>query len=324
MKKLVILALFLILGLTGGWFGVIFYKNNQAKIEAAKIKPLEKYEFENLMKAEIPVSAIEVGNLLKDNGEFKSFEFSFKVDNKKVTGLINLPQKEGTFPLIIMFRGYVDQQEYVIGEGTRNIGEVFAQNGYITLAPDFLGYGNSDGESADIFESRFQTYTTVLTLIKSVESISQWNKKDIFIWGHSNGGQIALTVLELTGADYPTVLWAPVSKPFPYSVLYYTDESDDHGKFIREKLAEFEKTYDVEKYSLTNYLNLIKAPLQLNQGTADDAVPYLWSDNLAKILKGNGAEIQYFKYPGADHNLVPAWNLAVQRSLDFFKKNLKK
>ena len=50
-------------------------------------------------------------------------------------------------------------------------------------------------ESSDIFESRFQTYTTVLTLAKSLDSLEKWDQKNIFIWAHSNGGQIVLTFL---------------------------------------------------------------------------------------------------------------------------------
>ena len=102
------------------------------------------------------------------------------------------------------------------------MGEYFRDNEYITLAPDFLGYGGSDSESSNIFESRFQTYTTVLTLLKSInkENFPNWDQKNIFIWAHSNGGQIALTVLEITGENYPTVLWAPVTESFPYSILF--------------------------------------------------------------------------------------------------------
>ena len=124
---------------------------------------------------------------------------------------------------------------------------------------------------------------------------------------------------EVTGKNYPTALWAPVSKPFPYSILYYTDESDDHGKLIRSELAKFEQNYDVENYSLTNYLDKIVAPIELHQGTNDDAVPTSWSDTLAKRL----ANVEYLKHPGADHNLNPAWNQSVSQSLHFYQKFLQ-
>ena len=85
----------------------------------------------------------------------------------------------------------------------------------------------------DVFEERFQTYTTAMNLLAGIEKWERAGK--IGIWGHSNGGQIALTVLEISQKEYPTVLWAPVSKPFPYSILYYTDEAEDRGKALRKK-----------------------------------------------------------------------------------------
>jgi dipeptidyl aminopeptidase/acylaminoacyl peptidase len=184
-----------------------------------------------------------------------------------------------------------------------------------------LGYASSDPEAANIFESRFQTYVTAIALLNSVNQIDKFDKTNIAIWGHSNGGQIALTTLEITDRNIPTVLWAPVSKPFPYSILYYTDESDDRGKLIRHELSKFEDDYDVEKYSLTNYLEKITAPLEIHQGTADDAVPKEWTDSLVKNLKNTDKEVGYFVYPGADHNLQPSWNTVVARNLEFFRKH---
>ena len=114
---------------------------------------------------------------------------------------------------------------------------------------------------------------------------------------------------------------APVSKPFPYSILYYTDESDDGGKLIRKELAKFEDQYNTDLYSITEYFDRIKAPIQLHQGTYDDAVSKDWSNTLIKTLKNQGLTPNYFVYPGADHNLQPSWNSVVARDLMFFQKN---
>ncbi|MEK7188643.1 MAG: alpha/beta fold hydrolase [Patescibacteria group bacterium] len=300
-------------------------------------KPLEKYTIENLSKAKISPSNIEIGEVLKDlpaqagDEKFTSYLFSFSFNPsitggevKKVTGLINIPNEKRNYPIILMFRGFVDQEIYKTGDGTKRAAEFLANNGFITIAPDFLGYGNSDKEAENIFESRFQTYTTALILIKSINSVNQWNQKDIFLWGHSNGGQIALTLLEITGLTYPTVLWAPVAKPFPYSILYYTDESPDKGKLIRKELSKFEADYSIEAYSLSNYLDKIKAPLQIHQGTSDDAVPISWTNDLVAKLKKSGLDVKYFKYPGADHNLTPSWETVISRDLSYFKNNLAK
>ena len=275
MRKFILLLALVLGGILAGWALNSLYnspKSSPNPISQVKPRPLDKYSIENLSKAKIEAAKIEIGESLKEDKDFTSYLVSFSLDptltnkeKKKVTGLINIPKGDGPFPLVVMFRGYVDQEIYKTGAGTQRAGEYFARNGYLTIAPDFLGYAGSDSEAGNIFETRFQTYTTALTLLSSLQSVKQWNGKDIFIWGHSNGGQIALTVLEVTGAAYPTVLWAPVSKPFPYSILYYTDESEDRGKLIRRELAEFEQTYDPDLYAIDLNYDRVKAPLQLHQ-----------------------------------------------------------
>lgn len=298
---------------------------------AEKLKPLEKYQIENLSKKEIKSGkiTIEGENLSKDEA-FDTHLFLMEFDPilsgdnlKKTSGLVHVPNEDGKYPIVIMFRGYIDQTIYKSGVGTQRAGEYFAKNGFITISPDFLGYAKSDKEAESIFESRFQTYTTALTLLSSINQIEGWDGENVFIWGHSNGGQIALTVLEITGREVPTTLWAPVSKPFPYSILFYTDESDDRGKLIRRELAKLEEDYDVEKYSLVNYLDRINAPLQVHQGTADDAVPIDWTNTFVKNLEKHKKDVNYYTYPGADHNLQPSWNVVVSRDLSFFNEHLK-
>ena len=337
MKRFTPYLLIAIIFILIGWFANTAYHlpKNSNPIAQIKPTPLLKYTIENLSEAyrqevgPLDRGKIEIGEIIKDNPTFTSYKFRLNFspdfsDNLKATsGMINIPKGSGPFPVIVMFRGYVDQKSYVIGEGTKPSATVFAQSGFITVAPDFLGYGESDIEAGNIFESRFQTYVTAATVLKSVDSIKEWDKKNIFIWGHSNGGQIALTTLEITGVDYPTALWAPVGRPFPASILYYIDEADDGGRLIIGKLAEFNETYDASKFSLVNYLDKIKAPIQLNQGTADTSVPFWWSDSLVKSLKNIDADVTYLKYPGANHSLVPSWNQAVENSTLFFRSHLR-
>ena len=304
-------------------------------------KPLNKYTFQNLKNRSYQASYITLGDQIADNPIYSSYIFYFNSDGKKVAGLANIPKNIKNAPVIIMIRGFVDKNFYTTGTGTQHAGEVLAENGYITLAPDFLGYGRSDNPSKNVMEERFQTYTAVLNLLASLKNLPSVlstlstpssggsistgaNTNNVGLWAHSNGGQIALSILAISGKDYPTVLWAPVSKPFPYSILYYTDEFDDHGKLLRKAVADFEKDYDAEKYSPPNYFKWIKAPIQLHQGSQDDAVPQKWSDDLYKTLKDLNIDITYFTYPGQDHNFANgSWNTVINRNIVFFDDKLK-
>lgn len=299
-KSIIFFFLFFTLGFFAGYF--LSVRLNTSSYENVLInklasKPLNKYTIDNLSSSKFLMGSFSITSTLEKQESYTAYKFSYtfvpdpkSTDTKVTSGLINIPNsnEQNKYPLVVLIRGYVDQNNYTTGEGTMNIGRYLTSNGFVTVAPDFLGYGDSDHESSNIFESRFQTYVTAVSLVKSIEAgmlNKYWDGKNLFIWGHSNGGQITLTTLEITGGNYPTVLWAPVSKPFPYSVLYYTDESNDHGKLIRRELSKFESLYDVENFSLTNYFNNINAPIQLHQGTADDAVPLSWSNSLNDQLK---------------------------------------
>lgn len=336
MRKLIFVITFIFIAVVAVGYVFLVSSNKIISPLGSKLreKPLDKYTFARLKETKFSSNPITFGKLIKDENNSVSYVFYFSVEGKKVSGLANIPKNSGIYPVIVMFRGYVDKEKYSIGEGTKRAGEVFAQNGFITLAPDFLGYGESASPSANSIEERFQTYTTALTLLASVGNINNSLQRNEFnaradagkvgIWGHSNGGHIALSVLEITGKNYPTVLWAPVSKPFPYSILYYTDEFDDHGKMLRKVLSDFEKEYDVELYSPLNYYQWLEAPIQLHQGAADESVPQKWSDQLVESLEKLQKDITYFVYPGDDHNLSPnGWSLAVERSMAFYKSKFE-
>lgn len=307
-----------------------------------KPKPLLVYTFDNLKKIAFPESQITVGGKLGETKDYITQSFVFSVPEKpggkktkKVSGVINLPSKPGNYPVIVMFRGFVPKETYQPGIGTQPSAKVMASHGFITLAPDFLGFGQSDKLSENSFEDRFQTYTTALTLLSSLSTINSGleasysgkikaDTEKVGIWGHSNGGHIALATLAISGGTYPTVLWSPVSKSFPYSILYYTDEFDDQGKELRSALSQFERDYDTELFSPINYYSWIKAPIQINQGTDDAEVPVWWSERLVEALEKEGIDVKYYTYKGADHNLQPAWNTAVQRTINFFDQNFAK
>lgn len=234
-----------------------------------------------------------------------------------------------------MFRGYVDPSIYRPGMGTENYAAYLAQRGFVTLAPDFLDHGESDLSGELPLEGRFETYTTALDMLASVDSLNQAlksleeievsvNADKIGIWGHSNGGHIALSVLALTGKDYPTVLWNPVSKHFPYSIMFYMDEAEDQGKYLRKIVADFEAEYDIDHYSPPNYYSWIKASIQLHQGSADDILPQKWSDELNATLQEEDVEVEYIVHPGSDHNLAggTGWADAAAQGVAFYGKEL--
>lgn len=345
-----IVALFVILGIAGiGFISYYYFYSDKDLINPLSKepivlvqKPLEKYQIERLREVSFEPSEITLGEVLsEDDDEIVTRMFYFQDrgaegdgDGLKVSGLMNYPKEEGDYPVVLMFRGFVEREVYTPGEGTRRSGEELAKNGFITLAPDFLGYGESEMPSIDPLEERFQTYTTALSLMASVKNLNNSLSEDeasvkadpekIGVFAHSNGGQIALTSIGISGRDYPVVLWAPVTKPFPYNILYFTDEYEDEGKVLRKIVSDFERDYDVFDYSITSRLDLIKSPLQIHQGEDDEAVPKRWSDQFVQLAEEKDIEVEYYIYPGENHNFNNgSWNEAIGRSIGFFDESFE-
>lgn len=367
MKKIALfLFLLLLLGTIAGTF--FLYQRNSLPLISPEPKPvaelpLLKYRIEELHLNTYQGSQIQVEKLIKKESSYSSYLFSFQTTGKKMSGVINVPdspENEGkAFPILVMVRGYIPFASYISGDGTKNAAAFFAEHGYVTIAPDFLGFGESDPESKDTWEARFQKPIQVVELLKTVEHQNTLelpnqhillDTKHVGMWAHSNGGQIALTSLEIIGQPIPTTLWAPVTAPFPYSVLYFSDEEADEGKASRKWINEFDQSYDALEFSLTQHLNLLTGTMQLHQGVADEAIHYVWSDEFVDKVKAENVrrkniahqnpqpeatasakvnvsldpiELTYFKYPNSNHNMQPDWSTVIQRDLAFFDKELK-
>jgi len=320
--------------------------------------PLLQYTIGNLQQREYQSSQIILSELVEEDEQKSSYLFSYQTMNKKMTGLAMVPVNCQTqvCPVVILIRGYAEPDYYSPGFGTKNASGVFANNGYVTLAIDFFGFASADAEPENSWEARFLKPINIIELIKTIQKdpylylannnndqeeitnstiskIAQLNPEQIKIWSHSNGGQIAISVLQILEEPIPTTSWAPVLAPFPYSILFFSRTSDDEGKEARAWLAIFEKDYDVFEFSITQHLEHLNAPLQIHHGTADNDALKVWSDSFVRMVDAHNEDRQeneqepieynYFSYPGADHNLQPAhnWNQAIQRDLDFFEKH---
>lgn len=351
-------------------------------------KPLLAYSIPNLQKREYQTSKIALEKILTEEESYTSFLFSYTTLGRKMTGQINIPDAITANPdqdkkAVILLRGYVPEEIYTTGVGTKNAAAALAQAGYITIAPDFFGFGDSEPEPENTWAARFEKPITVVELIKSVETngiplnlesqrttnsldLDVTKISNIGLWAHSNGGQIALTTLEILQKPIPTTLWAPVTAPFPYSVLYFSDELEDEGKEQRKWISLFEKDYDVFEFSLTKHLDSLTGPIQIQHGTADDAALIFWSQEfitkvtaenkqrhaITKELESIAAtasareasataqktttnskitnpqplppiEINLITYQNTNHNMVPNWDKAIQKDIQFFAKWLQ-
>lgn len=307
---------------------------------------LEKYDFDNLAKRQGIASNIEILGKIKavedrraaaakamasqgkNKYDFETREIRFLSDGKKISGMMNIPEGATTrvahTPVVIMIRGYAEKENYFVGSGTLKVADELAKAGFVTISLDFLGYGNSDSDSSDVLEARFHKVVEVLDLIESIKQLPWVDKNKIGIWAHSNGGQIALSVLEITGQKYPTILWAPMTNPFPQSLIDTADEGEERQK-ATDFVNLFLKYYDGRRYAFENYYEWINAPILIQQGTADSLVKVEWQTDVFNKLKLLNKDVELIIYDGADHNMNPAaagWTKAVGRDIEWYNDRL--
>jgi len=311
---------------------------NREKIKAKNIGPLAKYNFENLKKREYVTSEINKigrativddarqelikrGDLANKSFDFETWAISFTSNGKNISGMMNLPlgYENKKSPAIIMIRGYADNEGYFIGSGSWRAADELARNGMVTVSLDFLGFGMSDMESIDILEARFEKPISVLDLIESVKKLDFVDSEKIGIWAHSNGGQIAISVLEISGANYPTVLWAPMTNPFPQSVLDTIDETSESGQKVKNIIENFDKEYESKLYSIDNFYSQIQAPILIHQGTEDPWCKVEWQEKFKNNLQLLGKEVYLEIEEGNDHNFKQSWDEVMAKDVSFFK-----
>ena len=76
--------------------------------------------------------------------------------------------------------------------------------------------------------------------------------------------------------------------------------------------------------SANAYLKDLNRPIQIHHGTADEEVPIEFSQMLYDELLEAGQAAEYYTYDGDNHNISRHFNLAMQRSVEFFDKYIKK
>ena len=121
------------------------------------------------------------------NPKFTRFYVDYPSDDLTITAMMNVPVGEGPFPVIVMLHGYYDRGSYWSGMGTWQEAEYLAQRGYLTIAPDFRTWGESD-TGINFFATGLVTDT--LNLVSSLSSFPQADLTRVGIWGHSMGGGV--------------------------------------------------------------------------------------------------------------------------------------
>lgn len=286
------------------------------------------FTIESLRKREYKKSEITIESTAYSTDSFVAQVISYDSDGNKLYALLSVPKNSNIkTPFLILNHGYIDPAIYSTISSYRSAFDYFANKGFIVLKPDYRAHGNSGGDKKDPL-NRLNYPIDVLNLIASLPSLSptiaESGKRDIFMWSHSMGGDISLKVLEVAGSKIKRAsFWAPVSAPYPESMLYFLKIHDAANyEKTKELVYKYFSTNDFRKLSPSENTQFIKAPMIIHHGTADESVPYQWSKDLEKKLIETKTKHIFHTYQGEDHNFSRgAHAILLNRDAEFFRSN---
>lgn len=286
-----------------------------------------------------PGSNIEIVQTLTPGSNYNRYIASYKSDGLTIYGLLTVPQgntPKGGWPAIIFNHGYIPPEQYVTTERYVAYVDAFAREGYVVFKSDYRGNGNSQGQPEGAYYS--PSYTTdVLNALSSIKKLNYVNPNKIGMWGHSMGGNITLRALVVDPNNIKVaVIWGGVvgsyndlinnwqrRVPFVPSPRELSLRNRGRQTFISKYGTPSQDPSFWNSIDPTYFVGDIKAPVQLDVGGADEEVPVTFSQNLYQKLQLANKTAEYYEYPGSDHNISQGFDLAMQRSIQFFDKYLK-
>lgn len=294
--------------------------SDNTAFQTATVPPEVDYYFDNLMKTLLSPSEIVTEKKISENENFETFLMSYKVFGLKEFARINIPKTDGIFPVVVLNHGYLPPKTYKSGDGT-GASTVFASNNFLTVSPDYRGHGLSEGNALD--EGRFFYPVDVAVLIKSLKNIPKADVDNIFLWGHSMGGNVTLKAAVLSSETIRGIsLWAPTSLEEKKNYDRYLSTFDEDKNFGKYKdLNNF-----WEKISIGNNLAKLNSKIILHHSKTDPEVPYDWStEDLIPKLNTYSIDFRFYDYENEGHNFENgSWPTVTQRDLEFFRENIKR
>lgn len=298
---------------------------SQNTVEKQKPAGFE-YFIETLRKTQPRGSDFRVEEVIADTVWYTSYLVSYLSGDIRVSGVMNVPKgdppPEG-FPVLILNHGLIHKSMYYPGRGSRREKDFFSRNGYVTLHPDYRGLGESDPDPSEHHDF-YVGYTR--DVIASIDALAAYNVRNPFVdmkrigmWGHSMGGGIATRVMVLRPEIRAYVLFAPIS----------ADVEDNFYELTPAEIEWLHETYGAEgaegyrTMSPIEFFNDVTAPVQLHYGAADYDVPIEFSEKIFRTLTDLGKTAEFFIYPGQKHEFIEDWQLAADRSLQFFDYYVK-
>lgn len=281
---------------------------------------------------------LERRRLLRDAGPYKRYAVTYRGDGKTISGILNLPDGKGPFPVVVLNHGYIDPDTYWSGQGMPREQDVLARRGYAVLHVDYRNHAGSSDDKGGVAGTdlalRLPYVVDTINAVKAVRAAtgSRWkalDRKKVGWFGRSMGGGVTLRALAVQpGLVDAAAVWASVSSLEADNwERWYADNPERRATNRR-----IDETYglpdDSPKFwraaSARPYFDRITEPLLVQHGASDRTCPVRWARATVDALEEADVDVRADIYPGADHTFEGrTFSTAMERTVDFFDDHLR-
>jgi len=262
---------------------------------------LPPYAIESLRARSYPGGQLVIGDEMFRGQGYTKYHMTWPSSGQTMTGTISLPDGPGPFPVVVINHGYIPADRYWIGQDSGIFGDPMAAHGFISIAPNYVGY-NGSGAGDETLTTNERIAVTEMDLISSLASLPQADATRVAVVGHSQGGGVSEILMVIDPRLRAVVLHAPVSSSEAENAARLHARTGSWPAMGDP--AQNGQAYD--HVSPRSYFASWEPPTLLIQGTADHTIPAEHTQATFDALQRSGVHTRLVWIPGADHDLVGA------------------
>jgi dipeptidyl aminopeptidase/acylaminoacyl peptidase len=292
-------------------------------------KPAHPISVQALINKKYDGRDLKIGRLLADHGAYRRYIITYRGDGLTISGVMNVPDGKGPFPVLVLNHGYIDPDSYAPGQGMAREHDYLARHGYVVLHTDYRGHASSDNDKNVDYELRLPYAVDTINAVKAVKSskLPFLDKNRVGWLGRSMGGGVTLTALVAQpGLVDAAVIYASVSSLAADNWKQFYRPSEDRARTNRRIAGTYGLPADSPEFwraaSSRPYFDRVTEPLLVHHGIQDETCPIRWSEATVKALNAAGKDVTFVKYRGEGHTFARQWQRSIERTADFFDKNL--
>jgi dipeptidyl aminopeptidase/acylaminoacyl peptidase len=269
---------------------------------------------------------LRLGAQRERTASYRSYDVSYRGQDLRISGVINVPTGRGPFPAVVLAHGYIDPKVYVRGQGMPRERRSLASAGYIALHVDYRNHAESDDDPALQRTARLGYSVDVLNAVNALRATDEVPVDDdrIALMGRSMGGGVVYRALEMApGLVDAGIVFAAVS----------SDEADNYAQFagpspywdyVEERWGSPRDNPDFwDAISADQHFGRVTQPVLMHHGTEDTTCPPRWARHTARAMERAGVDVTLKWYEGQGHTFDSGYDRAMERSVAFLERHLQ-